>query len=187
MHLGGRGSVFGSKFLTCINRCAFVDEDMDKATFLANLRRCASKAHEKALHVVTEELRPPFHYYVLLNRSYDGNPLVPGEHFIPDLKAHGSEILGPMSDEKSVELLWRDGMVPEWINVTLHSSGTGGTFFQLRCCGRFTPNEKFLYHLNEGYPPFHLFGPIQPPDWVSVEQSGRFNLHWHLKPTNPPH
>jgi hypothetical protein len=157
---------------------------MEKTLFLKHLRDCAAKTHEGTLLVVTNNLRPPFHYYVLLNQSFDGNPLADGERILSDLKARGGEKVGPMTDTDVIDLLWRDGVVPEWIDVTPYTSDATGTYFQLRCCGRFAAEERLLYHLKEGYPPFHRFGPMIPPDWESVEKSGRFDLHWHLRRTS---
>lgn len=153
---------------------------MEKTTFLQHLRDAAIRSHDNALQFVSNELRPPFHYHVLLNQSFDGNPLAEGEHILPDMRARGEKSTGPMTDQEVVELLWREGMVPEWIDVTPYSSDGTGTYFQLRCCGRFASKDDLLYHKEERYPPFHAPGVIIPPGWKSVEKDGRFDLHWHL-------
>jgi hypothetical protein len=53
------------------------------------------------------------------------------------------------------------------------------TNFELLCCGRFTVTGEYLYHKVEGYPPFHVLRPNLPPNWESVDESGKFDLFWH--------
>jgi hypothetical protein len=69
--------------------------------------------------------------------------------------------------DQVIELLWRDGLVPEWINLSVYSSTTEATVIEVLCCGRYTANSELLYHEHEGYPPFHVLGPTLPVgyDW----------------------
>jgi hypothetical protein len=116
-------------------------------------------------------------YFVFLNSSFDGNPLAPGEHFFPDHDILQTDARVARNAEEVIEKLWRDGLVPEWIDITPFEAGHGFLYLELRCCGRFTPEEALLYHKQEGYPPFHLFGPIQPVSCRDLERDGKFDLH----------
>ncbi|WP_437938183.1 hypothetical protein [Sorangium sp. So ce341] len=42
------------------------------------------------------------------------------------------------------------------------------------CCGRFTADERLLYHAHEGRPPFHVLGPTLPIDYKKGE---RFSIY----------
>lgn len=85
-----------------------------------------------------------------------------------------------------MEILWRDGLVPEWINLSVISEQSTYTLIEVLACGRFTDNEKLLYHINEGYPPFHVLGPTLPP----LHENGvRFSIHhrtecWNIDELN---
>jgi hypothetical protein len=65
--------------------------------------------------------------------------------------------------ETVVAELWRDGHVPEWINVAVVSETGTATVIEVVCCGRFTNDDSRLYHSQEGAPPFHVLGPALPP------------------------
>ena len=116
-------------------------------------------------------------YFIILNSSYDGNPLAPGEHVFPDHDVPQADARVPRSAEEVVERLWRDGKIPEWIDITPYEVGDGFLYSELRCCGRFTDDEGHLYHKREGYPPFHIFGPILPVGYRDLEHDGKFDLH----------
>ena len=73
--------------------------------------------------------------------------------------------------------LWRDGRIPEWIDITPYEVDGSFLYSELRCCGRFTDEETHLYHKQEGYPPFHVSGPIVPVGYRDLEQDGKFDLH----------
>ena len=115
------------------------------------------------------------------NASYDGNPLVGDEQTFPEDSLHeGQEYVGPLTHLEGIEFLWRNGKVPEWINVAVSRYDEEFTYLELMCCGRFTAGMG-LYHTREGYPPFHVLGPNLPPRWKSIEESGKFDLYWHGK------
>jgi hypothetical protein len=74
--------------------------------------------------------------------------------------------------------LWVDGKVPQWINLSVVAADDDHTYIELSVCGRLTSKKAELYHQREGNPPFHVLGPALPPDWESVEVSGKFSLGW---------
>jgi hypothetical protein len=59
-----------------------------------------------------------FVYRVRLHSSYDGNPRVGDEVVYPEDGAYDKADAGnDCGEEEVVEVLWREGRVPEWINV----------------------------------------------------------------------
>lgn len=153
---------------------------MDRNEFSENLRKATLSSHERALSLVGNTLKPPFRYRVCLNQSYDENLLAEGETIPEKIRAKGVDPIENLQFDEVVELLWLDRMVPEWVDVLPWKASDEGMIFWLTCCGRFT-DGRHLYHLKEGYPPFHAPGVWLPPDWKSIEESGRFDLNWHLK------
>lgn len=113
----------------------------------------------------------------MLNASYDGKPLHPDEVVFPDDAERFSRAgLKGVDATTVIDLLFRDGMVPEWINLTVTHEHGGRTFVEALCCGRFTANEALLYHAREGYPPFHVLGPSIPPG-VEAPACQRYSLY----------
>lgn len=112
---------------------------------------------------------------IQLNASYDGNPLHPDERVFPLDSDIEPSTLATCSAEDAVDILWRAGHVPEWINVTVAGVTRDATVVELLCCGRFTANEALLYHRGEGYPPFHVLGPTLPINWVEGQPYSLFH------------
>jgi hypothetical protein len=154
---------------------------MSREEFSQNFMKATLRLHTLALMAVENELKQPFSFLVKLNQSYDGNPLAKGKVIPREMRARGGTSVGPLSHEAVVSLLWRDGLVPEWIDITPWQATADGLTFQLLCCGRFATGEPHLYHNKDGYPPFHAPGVLIPIDWESVEESGRLDVNWHLK------
>jgi hypothetical protein len=145
-----------------------------------NLNKATLRSHEKALVFVENELKPLFTYLVKLNQSFDGNKLAKGEFILDEVRHKGKNPIGPLSHDQVVDLLWQNGLVPEWIDITPWEATQTGLVFQLTCCGRFAEREPLLYHAKEGYPPFHAPGVLTPPDWKSLEESGWFDVNWFV-------
>lgn len=87
--------------------------------------------------MLLEPLTEPLRFRVALNESYDGNPLDPDERVFPDDSGieRGLALLR-CSAEQVVELLWRDGLVPEWVNLSVCTKLPAATLIEVRCCGR---------------------------------------------------
>lgn len=129
------------------------------------------------LRYVHNALPTAFLYSVRLNQSHDGNPLKDGEHVFPDDTTRYGSVIAPLDDSAVVDLLWRDGLVPEWINISVECADSEHTHFELRCCGRFTEHSEHLYYSQTEWCPFGVKGPVLPhDDWK--ESDGRFDLHW---------
>jgi len=151
---------------------------MDKATFTELLNRISVANRDFAAGCVTNQLPDSFLYFVHLNQSND-KQIKLGEHIFPnDISVYGERV-GPIAAPTVVDLLWRDGLIPEWIDISVERSDAEHTYFEILCCGRFTADDALLYYVSRGQGPFGSKSPRLPPSW-SKEQ-GRFDLHWYLK------
>ena len=154
---------------------------MDKKTFHQNFIKAIGVVIPFSQKYVTNLLPSDCLSLLYPNMSYDGNPLVDDEQTFPEDSSSLSEeepYIGALTESEVIEFLWRNRKVPEWINVTVSTHDEKITYLELFCCGRFTATEQRLYHTSEGYPPFHVLGPDLPPGWKSIEESGKFDLHW---------
>ena len=93
---------------------------------------------------VENELKPPFDFLVRLNQSFDGNPLANGEVIPNEIRAKGENQIGPLTHDEVVTVLWRDGLVPEWVDIIPWEATASGFSFQLTCYGRFAKSEPLL-------------------------------------------
>lgn len=156
---------------------------MDKFVFAEQLRRAAERTRDFTRTLIIEPLPDAIRFDVRLNQSYDGNPLHLDERVYPDdperIPEHRRSRL---SEDQVVELLWREGAVPEWINLTIEQEDDEYTLIEVECCGRFTTNEQLLYYDDrEGrHTPFHVLGPSIPPSYAP-ESKERYSLNWKLE------
>ncbi len=124
--------------------------------------------------MVSEDLPTPLVFRVRLNQSYDGHALQLGEVLFPaDSSADRGVALHRCDAATVVAELWRDGRVPEWINVAVVGETGVETVIELVCCGRFTDDDALLYHHGEGAPPFHVVSPVLPPSYDGTP----FSIH----------
>jgi hypothetical protein len=93
----------------------------------------------------------------------------------PEDSLPASQRLGPWTFEETVAWLWRDGKVPEWVDVSVHGVSSEHTYVHLICCGRFTGMEERLYY-RDSLPQFGVKSPVLPIGWESVAASGRFDV-----------
>jgi hypothetical protein len=137
---------------------------MDQEVFATRLAAAAEAARTFSQPRIVEHLPAPLVFRVQLNQSYDGHPPRPEERrFEEDSAPHRAAALNKCNAETAVATLWRDGYVPEWINVAVADETGTSTVIELVCCGRFTNDDAWLYHVQEGIPPFHVLGPTLPP------------------------
>lgn len=154
---------------------------MDRPTFAARLHAAAAAARDFARKFVCESLPDPLRFRVRLNSSYDGNPLVGDEVVYPDDGGFDRAFaLHDIDADTVVDTLWRDGRVPEWINLSVIGERGAATLIEVLACGRYSALPEYLYHETEGYPPFHVLSPTLPPDH---EDGGRdrFSVHRHAE------
>ena len=149
---------------------------MDKEKFRQLLQQSTKDCREFSKNFLRNQLDGTTMYLVIPNSSYDGNPLVDDEMVYPeDTLPEGKEHI-LMKEEAVAEYFWRDGRIPEWIDITPKKEKDGQLFFELKACGRFTSNKEALYYTHQNRGPFGVKGPILPSDWISLEESGKFWL-----------
>ena len=151
---------------------------VDRSVFEQRVRKPAEQALQFARQFVVQPLPDQLVFRVYPNQSYDGHPRVADEEVFPDETLGNGCFHGPWSVEEVVGFLWRHGKVPEWVDIAVESEDTCCTIIALRCCGRFTSQEELLYHRPGGCPPFSIKSPCFPPGLWSVEEQGKFDLHW---------
>jgi hypothetical protein len=107
---------------------------MDRDLFVDRLLRASDRCRTFTTQFVTDLLPSAYAFCVILNCSYDAD-LGPDEVVFPDdVQKHGSRV-GPLDAEGVVSLLWRDRMVPKWIDMWVWAADEHTTYFQLTCCG----------------------------------------------------
>ena len=116
---------------------------MDRDLFMDRLLRASERCREFTTQFVTDLLPSTYAFWVLLNSSYDAD-LGPDEVVFPDdVQKYGSRV-GPLDAEGVVSLLWRDRMVPEWIDMSVWAADEDTTYLELTCCGRFTSQSRIF-------------------------------------------
>lgn len=81
-----------------------------------------------------------------------------------------------LSKEQAVDLLWNNGNVPLWINMSVYYVQSGITTIELFCSRRFRPDED-LNNKVSPYPPFSI-GIAIPPDISELKENQKFDINW---------
>ena len=114
---------------------------MDRKAFTElaaySARRALPRAERYRL-VPVEEIR----FRALLNCSYDVGADDPLFSLFPD--EVGVERDGLNLDE-FVTLIWREGRVPVWVDLTPEPERTDGLWLEAKCAGRYAEAEPQLY------------------------------------------
>jgi hypothetical protein len=134
--------------------------DISRKAFEKNLIFATQHAFEFACTLVINVLQDKIRYLVYLGTSYDVNPLEKDEYIFPEDYTERKRFFS--NSIEIVELLWREGKVPEWIDVSVESEDGEYTYVSLKCCGRYSNDVKHIYHAHEGRAPFHVLGPPRP-------------------------
>jgi hypothetical protein len=142
---------------------------MLRDVFAKRFHDAASEARDFARTFVEEPLPEEMTFRAHLNSSYDRNPLQAGLTVYPN-----DDNLHRCNEEDAISLLWRDGKVPQWIDVSVVGETESSTVVRLLCCGRFTELDQLLYHQHEGRPPLHVVGPSFP---VRHQKGQRFSIY----------
>ena len=151
--------------------------NMNKETFRQHLELGTTCVRANTMRFCFNVIPEKSLYMIYLHQSFDGNPRHNDERLFPDHDTPQIDNNVKYTADDVVGRLWRDGYIPEWIDITPLEVDSAACTYELRCCGRFTANDDILYHRQEGYPPFHCFGPILPPGWDDLEKDGTFDLH----------
>ena len=68
-----------------------------------------------------------------------------------------------MGRDDCLAFMYRDGRIPEWIDISVGAVDCGFTIVYCRCCGRFTANDDRLYYTRCDRGPFGIKSPALPP------------------------
>jgi hypothetical protein len=149
--------------------------DLSRSAFKRNLEEAAIEARDFARTLVTNILPDPISYVIYYGCSYDGNPLIGDQKTFPE--DYENEPLTTAASEEATQCLWREGFVPEWIDVQVSHEDGEQTYVTLSCCGRYSATSRNMYHVREGRPPFHVLGPSMPSN-INHKQGEKFDLYW---------
>ena len=159
------------------------DGRIDRTAFAEHFAGAVDAAVAFAATIVRQRLPSSRRFLIEPNASFDDNPLRDDEQLSPDDSLPRRKFVGPFTAEEAVGWMWRDGKVPEWVDVSLYRADRQQTFVSLVCCGRFTGLERRLYYRRPGdLPPFGIKSPVLPPFWRSVHLDGRFDLPGQWQP-----
>ncbi len=142
---------------------------MDRLTFQQRFRRAARAAREFAAELIEEPLPERLLFRLRLNASYDGNAsgdvrLYPGERS-PQAELDQAEV---------VDALYRDGRVPQWVDVQVVAETDDACVLSVTACGRFSADDATLYYTWTDVAPFGVKGPFLP---YPYEPGQRFSLY----------
>ena len=149
---------------------------MTRARFEHALKGASDASKQFAMRLVTNHLPDARAYILELNNSFDENPLAEDEIVYPEDQTTIGDISTPLSFEEVIAVLWRDGAIPEWIDIAPIRASGSQTIFQLICCGRFTANPERLYYRDSEWSPFGVKSPTLPPRWTQNDEPFDLNL-----------
>jgi hypothetical protein len=145
---------------------------MDRDEFARRLQLATTKTLDFSRQFVWNNLPEHCRYVAVLGDAGLQPTLRDGETVYPEEVGP----VGPLDVMGAVEVLWRHGTVPEWINISAHSADDVSTYIELLCCARFTDREQLIYFEQLDTCPFQVRGPSQPLEWRRGDD--RFDLHW---------
>jgi hypothetical protein len=155
---------------------------VNKQEFRRRLERAGERARRFAQKYVVESL-PPLSRYIL--------PVIddPNGKRAPEgmIKFFGGRLLKPealhlVPAARAADLLWIDGRVPAWVNLSVTCLDGAHTHIRVRCCRSLVPADETVLPRDLGadaedpIEPFRIRGPRLPAGWKSVEASGRISL-----------
>ncbi len=148
------------------------DADLvERRVFGERLERGAVRVRDFARTFVMEDLPDRLRFRVLLDQSCVG----PEARLFPE--ENGRTVHCPDA-EAVVDLLYRAGRVPQWIDLTVVGEDAATTIVEVRACGRFVEDDARLYYDSPPWgpdqAPFGLKGPTLPVGWVEGQ---RFSIH----------
>ncbi|MEO1765323.1 MAG: hypothetical protein AAFR83_26175, partial [Cyanobacteria bacterium J06629_18] len=150
--------------------------DFSKNNFEKSLIKAANRARDFTQQYVTNNLPNEIKFKVYLNCSNDHSCSSMREGELRITRDWDNETYEFDTPAEVVNLIWMEGKIPEWINVTVESENGESTTIALICCGRFSSNPRHIYHILQGLPPFQVVGPALPSNCEGLEKSGKFQL-----------
>jgi hypothetical protein len=156
-----------------ITRQSYIYNVMDKATFLQHLQTASGMVAAFTREHCYNDL-PPEYLYIITPNSRTVEP--EDEHLteteITVLQEWNRQENQHLTAGQVVDLLWQDGKVPVWIDMTITEATAGQTIMDLYCSRRLR-DDKDLMH-GPVAPPFHIQVTL-PPDY---QKGVLFDVNW---------
>ena len=133
---------------------------MDRTSFKSQLTKCSKMAACFARNFILDKITDEFLYDVEIQTApgYLENP-----YFVAEM------------DEDSVcSILWKDGKVPEWIDIYVKRRKGSYTVLELDCSCRFEESPSKLFNRWNNTEPFEVKSPVFPFGWNCSH--GKFRL-----------
>jgi hypothetical protein len=143
---------------------------LDRNTFAEHLRIATLEAVAFARTYVRQDLLGEVAYHVVPNHSFDVGPQPSNVVTYPEDMLGSGERHARWSATQVIAYLWRDGLIPCWIDVSVIAADSPTTIVELACCGRFTNDDSILYYRHTSRPPFGVKSPTLPPGWIEGER-----------------
>lgn len=101
---------------------------MDKLTFENRLIEATRRILDFTPQFISNPLPVQCRYFIYPNSSYDEGygPIGNDEERFPEDSKIG--IIGPVEASKVVNFLWRNGRVPQWIDINVQSTDSEYTY-----------------------------------------------------------
>ena len=115
---------------------------MTKQEFLFHLQGASLVSLKFAENYIKNKLTTDFKYNVILNASTDNPNLTQFDIYPEDNKKMKLDL----TDNEVVELLYRNGKVPVWIDINVLKSNRKSITFNLLCAGRYSDDKKEYYY-----------------------------------------
>ena len=140
---------------------------MTENEFLNLLRVSTRSCSEFAKNYITNKLPEDFKYSVVLNVSND-DPALTQFDIYPEDSGKKAELI----DEKEViKLLYRNGKIPVWIDISVECVHQNKTIIHLLCAGRYSDkSEDYYYNHHDTVSVFGIKGPVFPTGYVEGEK-----------------
>lgn len=134
---------------------------MERKRFTENFKKAIHRSIEFGQKFITEVL--PSNYVLFLIE-------------IDSLGKHDSKNVGTYgSVDGAIDLLYKDGAIPRWINLNIKTIKNNTTVIRCEYSNIFIEKESNLLHIEEQLPPFHVLGPHIPYGHGTIE-GGKFKI-----------
>ena len=147
---------------------------MDRSVFTRHFMEAAAQTRDFARKFIEEPLPDAMRFRVHLNMSHDANAAAVFRLFPEDSSATRELETKNLAAEDVVDLLFRDGYVPQWVDLSVGGETGRETVIDVVACRRFIDDEQRLYYAHTGIAPFSPKGPSLP---VGHVEGARFSIH----------
>jgi hypothetical protein len=83
--------------------------------------------------------------------------------------------------DQTVSLLWADGNVPLWIDMSVLEATVDKTIVEVVCSRRFRDDQDLNHKVSE-YPPFSIALRL-PPGVIELKEGQKFDVNWRKELT----